>query len=78
MIIHTTAVLPDSANIAGTAFACALVKDNRKLHFITSLELQTILYLLDMEKQLLALSNFVCDEAKLGKEGRLLLASVLS
>jgi len=54
-----------------------LVQNHRKLYFITGLQLQTILHLLDVEKQLLAVSNFICDETKLGEtKTRLLLASV--
>lgn len=57
--------LPDSAYVAGTTFSCALIEDNWELHLIPSLELQAILHFFYMEEQLLALTNFICDEAKL-------------
>lgn len=57
--------VPDSAYVAGTKFSCALIEDNCELHFVTSLELQTVLYFLHVEEQFLAFTNFVCDEAKL-------------
>lgn len=57
--------VPDSAYVAGTKFPCALIEDNCELHFVTSLELQTVLYFFHMEEQFLAFANFICDEAKL-------------
>lgn len=57
--------VPDSAYIAGTTFSCALIEDNWELHLISSLELQAILNFFDVEEQLLALTNFICYEAKL-------------
>lgn len=57
--------VPDSAYVAGTEFSCALIEDNCELHFITSLELQTVLYFFHVEEQFLAFTNFICDEAKL-------------
>lgn len=58
--------LPDSAYVAGTTFSRALIEDNRELHLIPGLELQAILHFFYMEEQLLAFTNFICDEAKLG------------
>lgn len=57
--------VPDSAYVAGTKFSCALIEDNCELHFVTSLELQTVLYFFHMEEQFLAFTNFICDKAKL-------------
>lgn len=58
--------LPDSAYVAGTTFSCALIEDNWELHLIPGLELKAILDFFYMKEQLLALTNFICDEAKLG------------
>lgn len=57
--------VPDSAYIAGTELPCALIEDNCELHFVTSLELQTVLDFFHVEEQFLAFTNFICDEAKL-------------
>lgn len=63
--------LPDSADIAGTTFSCALVEDNWELHLVPSLKLQAILHFFYMEEQLLALTNFIGDEAKLQERGNI-------
>ena len=63
-------LLPDSANIAGTTFSCALIKDDRELHLIPGLELQAILHFFYVEEQFLALTDLICDEAKLGTTKR--------
>lgn len=60
------ACVPDSAHVAGTTFSCALIKDDCKLDLVPSLELQAVLHLFDVEEQPLALTHFVCNEAKLG------------
>ena len=57
--------LPDSADIAGTTFSCALIKDHGELHLVPGLELQAVLHFFYMEEKLLALTNFISDEAKL-------------
>lgn len=56
---------PDSAHIAGTALAGALVEDDRELHLVSRLQLQAVLHLLHVEEQLLALAHLVRDETKL-------------
>lgn len=62
--------LPDSAYVAGTTFSCALIEDDRELHLIPSLELQAVLHFFYMEEQLLALTNFIRDKAKLGANSK--------
>lgn len=64
------ASVPDSAHVAGTTFSCALIEDDCKLHLVPGLELQAVLHLLDMEEQPLALTHFVCNEAKLGGKNK--------
>lgn len=43
-----------------------MIEDDCKLHLVPGLELQAILHLFDVEEQPLALTHFVCNEAKLG------------